>query len=80
MKKLVGILLLISLTAAMFTACSNNNTSAFESGKDIVVVSREDGSGTRGAFIELFGIEQKNEDGTKKDLLPKRQLLPNKPM
>ncbi len=30
----------------------------------IDVVSREDGSGTRGAFIELFGIEQKNGDET----------------
>ena len=29
----------------------------------ITVVSREDGSGTRGAFIELFGIESKNDAG-----------------
>ena len=35
--------------------------------KDIVVVSREDGSGTRGAFIELFGVEQKDADGKKVD-------------
>ena len=34
---------------------------------DIVVVSREDGSGTRGAFIELFGIEEK-KDGEKVDM------------
>lgn len=33
----------------------------------ITVVSREDGSGTRGAFIELFGIEEKNEAGEKVD-------------
>lgn len=33
----------------------------------ITVVSREDGSGTRGAFIELFGIEQKDADGNKID-------------
>lgn len=33
----------------------------------ITVVSREDGSGTRGAFIELFGIETKNDDGSKTD-------------
>lgn len=30
-------------------------------------VSREDGSGTRGAFIELFGIETKDEAGNKVD-------------
>lgn len=34
----------------------------------ITVVSREDGSGTRGAFIELFGIEQKDESGEKVDM------------
>ena len=57
MKKLIGILLLISLTTAMLTACSGNNTSAFDGGKDIVVISREDGSGTRAAhqlrWVEL---------------------------
>ncbi|MGN0626855.1 MAG: substrate-binding domain-containing protein [Oscillospiraceae bacterium] len=40
---------------------------AFDFSKEIGVVSREDGSGTRGAFIELFGIEQKNEAGEKID-------------
>lgn len=33
----------------------------------ITVVSREDGSGTRGAFIELFGVEEKNDAGDKVD-------------
>lgn len=33
----------------------------------INVKSREDGSGTRGAFIELFGIEEKDADGNKID-------------
>ena len=75
MKKLIGILLLLSLTAAMFTACSGSNPPAFDGGKDIVVVSREDGSGTRGAFIELFGIEQKNDDGTKKDMTTKEAII-----
>ena len=36
-------------------------------GKPIMVVSREEGSGTRGAFVELMGIEVKNDDGTKED-------------
>lgn len=35
--------------------------------EEITVISREEGSGTRGAFIELFGIEQKNEAGEKID-------------
>ena len=42
---------------------------AFDAAKEIGVISREDGSGTRGAFIELFGIEQKNEAGEKFRLL-----------
>ncbi len=33
----------------------------------ITVVSREEGSGTRGAFIELFGVESKNDAGEKVD-------------
>lgn len=33
----------------------------------ITVISREDGSGTRGAFIELFGVERKDADGNKVD-------------
>lgn len=36
--------------------------------KEITVCSREDGSGTRGAFIELFGIEEKNEAGEAVDM------------
>ena len=34
----------------------------------IAVISREEGSGTRGAFIELMGIEQKDADGNKVDM------------
>ncbi|MDR1604479.1 MAG: substrate-binding domain-containing protein [Gracilibacteraceae bacterium] len=43
----------------------------------IVVVSREDGSGTRGAFIELFGIEQREADGSRKDLTTKEAIIAN---
>ena len=41
--------------------------SDFDSSKDVTVVSREDGSGTRGAFIELMGIEKKNDAGEEVD-------------
>lgn len=34
----------------------------------VTVISREDGSGTRGAFIELFGVEVKNDAGEKVDM------------
>lgn len=56
------------------TSNSSSGTSQSETGgkKDdlgaITVVSREDGSGTRGAFVELMGIEQKNEAGEKEDM------------
>lgn len=46
--------------------CGGSN--AKDNAQKIVVVSREEGSGTRGAFIELFGIEQKNKEGKKVDL------------
>lgn len=39
----------------------------FDNSSMISVISREDGSGTRGAFIELFGIEEKDADGNKID-------------
>ena len=35
---------------------------------DISILTREDGSGTRGAFVELMGIEVKNEAGEKEDM------------
>ena len=41
--------------------------STFDTSKEIKVISREEGSGTRGAFIELFGIEEKDADGNKVD-------------
>ena len=39
----------------------------FDADQDITVISREDGSGTRGAFIELTGVEAKNDAGEKVD-------------
>lgn len=54
-------------TVASKAAEESANTSDFDTSNDITVVSREDGSGTRGAFIELFGIEEKNADGEKVD-------------
>ena len=46
---------------------SSKSESDWDSSNDITIVSREDGSGTRGAFIELFGIEEK-KDGEKVDM------------
>ena len=43
---------------------------------DITIVSREDGSGTRGAFIELFGIEEE-VDGEKVDMTTEGAQITN---
>lgn len=49
------------------TSSSASGKGTFDTNNDITVVSREDGSGTRGAFIELFGIEEKDASGNKVD-------------
>lgn len=52
--------------AAMMAACAGITAMAAAEG-DITICSREDGSGTRGAFIELMGIEETDADGNKAD-------------
>ena len=58
-----------SSEAASGEAASAESEAAadFDTDQDITVISREDGSGTRGAFIELTGVEEKNADGQKVD-------------
>lgn len=51
----------------LMTALTGCGAGAFDPANDITVISREEGSGTRGAFIELFGIEEKDADGNKID-------------
>lgn len=50
---------------------------AAPAGGKIVVISREDGSGTRGAFIELVGVEQKNKEGKKIDMTTEDASITN---
>lgn len=60
--------ILMGILALAAAGCGGNKTeTGFDTGKQIGVIAREDGSGTRGAFIELFGIEQENEAGEKTD-------------
>ena len=74
MKKTIGFVMAI-LLVVLSLGVSVAGASNFDTNKDIAVISREDGSGTRGAFIELFGILQKNEDGTQKDLTTKEAVI-----
>lgn len=63
------------LAGALFAAAgcapspsaSAQNAAGKEPAGEIGVMTREDGSGTRSAFVELFGIEEKQADGSKKD-------------
>lgn len=53
------------------------DASAFDDTSAIAVYSREDGSGTRGAFIELFGIEEKDANGEKIDNTTEEAIITN---
>ena len=57
----------MALAAVMAAGMAVPTMAADVSSNPITVVSREDGSGTRGAFIELFGVEEKDADGNKVD-------------
>ncbi|MCI5520901.1 MAG: substrate-binding domain-containing protein [Treponema sp.] len=71
LKKMIIGAILISSTMLVFAAPK------FNSKKSISVLSREDGSGTRGAFIELFGIEKKDANGKKIDYTTDEAAITN---
>ena len=75
LKKLAALMLCGGLAVGSLTACgatentksaAGSNSTADTNEAEITVVSREDGSGTRGAFVELFGVEEE-ENGEKVD-------------
>ncbi len=78
MKKKLGLGLVMLMLVGALAGCGSAASSEAESKPEaaaettantaaITVISREDGSGTRGAFIELFGIEEKDASGEKVD-------------
>jgi phosphate transport system substrate-binding protein len=83
MRKIIGIVASFLLMAVVLAACAGGGTpnaspaGGFDTSRDIVVISREDGSGTRGAFIELFGIEVSDDSGTR-DMTTKEATIVNK--
>ena len=62
----VSIILAALMICMSFAACGGNDTEkdgdAGQKKAAINVISREEGSGTRGAFVELFGIEEKDAE------------------
>lgn len=85
MKKTLCLLLTGLLAIGALTGCGNSkteetggaakeesakgDTSDFDTDSEITVVSREEGSGTRGAFIELFGVEKDKVDNTTEEAI-----------
>ncbi|MEE1553347.1 MAG: substrate-binding domain-containing protein [Lachnospiraceae bacterium] len=67
-SKLAAIFTSVALAATMLASCGGSSDK-------ITVISREDGSGTRGAFIELTGIEEKDSNGNKTDNTKKDALI-----
>lgn len=57
----ISILFAFVIFISLFNSCFDNKE--FYLRTEISVISREDGSGTRGAFVSIFGIEQENEFG-----------------
>lgn len=70
-QKMIIEAILITSAMSVFGAPKFNNK------KSISVLSREDGSGTRGAFIELFGIEKKDANGKKVDYTTEEAAITN---
>lgn len=78
LKKIALITLSTMLAASCLAGCGNSKASGgFNTSKTITVMSREDGSGTRGAFVELFGVEQKDENGEKVDHTSDEAIITN---
>lgn len=71
MRKIIGSGIVSVLLLATLAGCGTKvPDTAARTGLPtgpITVISREEGSGTRGAFIELMGIEKKDADGKKVD-------------
>jgi len=73
MKRRHSILLAVVMMGTVLAGCGSGDD-GFHTASEISVVSREEGSGTRGAFIELFEI-QEEIDGAKKDLTTKEAII-----
>lgn len=87
MKKFIAVLATVAMVAGLAVGCGggsdsgsdeggSGSSSDFDSSMDITIVSREDGSGTRGAFIELFGV-QEEVDGEDVDMTTEEAQITN---
>ena len=66
-KKILAVMSAVVITTLAFTGCGNSSKESTEQSDkgmsgEITVVSREEGSGTRDAFVELLEILDENEN------------------
>lgn len=79
-KKLLSLAGVLVLSSSILVACNKDGSQSTggpgrkSSSDEIVLVTREEGSGTRGAFVELTGIEEKKDDGSKVDRTSKEAI------
>ena len=59
MKKIFALLLTFALTLCTLGALTSCGGAKFDENKNISVVAREDGSGTKSAFMEIIGLKGK---------------------
>ena len=87
LKKFIAVLSMVAMIGSLAVGCGSSeedkkgeekteSASDWDSSMDITIVSREDGSGTRGAFIELFGVEEE-KDGEKMDMTTEEAQITN---
>lgn len=83
-KKVMCMLLAGVLAAGMLAGCGSKEEAQpgdaagdFNTTASVSVYSREDGSGTRGAFVELFGVMEKDESGEEVDHTTEEAVITN---
>ena len=86
LKKFITVVAMTAMVGTLAVGCGKSDSkdnssdkkseSSWDSSNDITILSREDGSGTRGAFIELFGIEEE-KNGEKVDLTTDEAQITN---
>ena len=72
MKKFLSVVLMLAMAL-----CALSAVAEWDASKAIAVVSREEGSGTRGAFVELTKVEAKNDKGEKIDHTYEEAIIAN---
>ena len=68
-RRILSVIAAAVLSATMLASCGDSDST-------IAVISREDGSGTRGAFIELTGVEEKDKKNDNKRIFNRNREFP----